>query len=74
MSSFCKVRVFGTVFRSRTQDGARLTVPFGVYTMEPLSADRYRLSGEGLPTCELNLTEVATHMGVRMKVVDGCWP
>lgn len=74
MTDFCKVRVFGTVSRVCAQDGARRTVPYGIYTMEPLARDRYRLSGAGLPTFELDLTDVATYMGLRMNVVEGCWP
>lgn len=74
MAEACIVKVFGLVTRLRDEDGARVPVPFGHYTMESLALDRYRFSGEGLPTFELNLTEVATYMGSQMKVIEGRWP
>jgi hypothetical protein len=73
MKRSCKVRVFGLVSRFR-EDGARVAVPLAVYSMEELSLDCYRLSGEGLPTFELTLKEVSTYVGTTMRVVEGSWP
>lgn len=73
MPNSCTVKIFGRVSHIREPDGALLVVPFGIYTMEELSDDRYRLSGQGLPTFELELSDVAIHMGCRMTVIEGQW-
>lgn len=73
MNRLCEVRIFGLVSRLR-EDGARVAVPLGVYTMEELSLDCYRLSGNRLPTFELTLNEVCTYFGTTMKVLEGKWP
>lgn len=74
MTDSCTVKIFGRVSHIREPGGALVVVPFGIYTMEELSEDRYRLSGEGLPTFELELSDVAIHMGCRMTVIEGQWP
>lgn len=68
------VKIFGRVSGLREPDGALVVVPFGTYTMEELSEDRYRLSDAGLPTFELELSDVAIHIGCRMTVINGQWP
>lgn len=54
--------------------GVHLTVPFGIYTVESIPFGRYRLTASGLSASELNSSDVASHMGLRMKVVEGCRP
>lgn len=73
MKASCVVKIFGLVSRLR-DDGARVAVPYGVYALEEVSLERYRLSGNGLPTFELTLLEVSTYMGNQMKVIEGQWP
>lgn len=73
MADSCTVKIFGRVSGVRATDGTLVAVPFGIYTMEELSLGRYRLSGKGLPTIELQLSDIATHMGSRMTVIDGQW-
>jgi hypothetical protein len=65
-----KVKIFGLVSRLR-DDGARVAVPLGIYAMEELALDQYRLSGTNLPTFDLTLLEVSTYMGTKMKVAGG---
>ncbi len=65
-----RVKVFGRVCGSRAQDGFRVTVPFGIYRMEALGIDRYRLSGPDLPTIELASAEVAAYMNRQMNILD----
>jgi hypothetical protein len=68
----CRVEIYGCVSRLRL-DEARVAVPLGTYEMRELSLDRYRLSGDGLPTLDLTLKEVAIYMHGEMKVVEGQW-
>lgn len=56
---------------SRVQeDGTRVGVPFGVYEVEELGEDRYRFSGVGLPTFELDGSELVSYIGTRMKIIE----
>jgi hypothetical protein len=74
MTGSCRVKVFGSLPGVDAGSGGRVIVPFGIYTMEALSPDRYRFSGDGVPTFEIGLTEVTAYMGIRMKVIEGRWP
>lgn len=70
MSADRRAKIFG--FVSRVQDaGTPAGVPFGVYKLEELGADRYRFSGKGLPTFELDGSDLASYIGTRMKIIDG---
>jgi hypothetical protein len=67
------VRVSGTVTR---MDGARrVAVPHGNYTMRESSPETFTLTGDGLPTFELTLTELETYRQAReLKILEGQWP
>lgn len=70
MSAVKTAKIFGLMFRVR-DDGARVVVPFGVYNVEEFKEDHYRFSGEGLPTFELEGSELTSYLGARIQIIEG---
>lgn len=66
------VKIHGIVTRLR-EDGARVAVPIGLYNMREHDIDQYELSGKGLPTFSLTLSEVARYLKEEITIVDGSW-
>jgi hypothetical protein len=67
------VQVKGIVSRLR-EDGARVAVPTGSYSMTEKDFAQYELSRDGGPTLTLSLVEVSTYINEHQLKIQGTWP